>query len=191
MRQAFTLRVGFCARNTALAGVCHLLAGNPIFLLISVATSRRPDVGLAQGSRTLEHGCFLDERRADLQKAQSYIMRRLQILAALATGSAVLAAAPCAWASGPPLTADFNQDGYVDNGDLIRWSEEFDVGSPPMSGHNFMAWQLELGAAPHADASISHQPEPATIVVWGLIAAGSGAVFAVRRRRETRAVQAA
>ena len=107
----------------------------------------------------------------------------------------VLAAVPSfvstAAAKSPGLSGDFNNDHAVDNLDLQQWNANYGPGAGAdangdsvSDGTDFLAWQRQLGSVDSADAEISHNPEPAAIVVWGALATAVGGGIAVRRNRE-------
>ena len=108
---------------------------------------------------------------------------------------AVLAAATCsvstAGAENAGLTADFNDDHVVDGLDLARWNANYGPhaaadanGDLASDGMDFLAWQRQLGSVDSANVEVSHNPEPAAIVVWGALVVAAGVVVTVRRRRD-------
>jgi hypothetical protein len=79
--------------------------------------------------------------------------------------------------------ADFNNDNSVDKLDLVKWNADYGTASTPAGG-DFLAWQSEAGTGSSPQAEVAANPEPATIVVWGTLAAVAGLGIAARRRRE-------
>lgn len=90
----------------------------------------------------------------------------------------------------PPLTADFNLDGIVDQGDLLVWKRNFGRstnvlaqhgdanGDGAVDGGDFLLWQRQFGSAAPASANQGAVPEPSTFV----LAAGMMVAAACRRR---------
>ena len=92
---------------------------------------------------------------------------------------------------GIDLTADFNSDNRVDHLDLVQWNADYGIGAGAdangdgyADGADFLSWQREVGSTSDPAPDISHNPEPATLVVWGVIAAVAGLGVLNRRRRE-------
>jgi hypothetical protein len=80
----------------------------------------------------------------------------------------------------PPTTdADFDGNGVVDQGDLLKWSDGFSCGDPNFSGTNFLEWQRQLG---QRSAAVGVVPEPGAYWVWGCLASLAGVGGIVNRR---------
>ncbi len=89
----------------------------------------------------------------------------------------------------PGLTADFNDDGYVDGGDLTQWKGQFGTGNGAdadgdgdSDGDDFLAWQRELGMGvppTPLSATIVSVPEPGALMMASV---GIGLIAARRRR---------
>jgi hypothetical protein len=86
--------------------------------------------------------------------------------------------------------ADFNKDNRVDELDLAKWVDDYGHGPGSdadgnlvSNGNDFLQWQRQLGSTSAPEADISHNPEPTTVVVWGLLAAAVGLRVISRRRR--------
>jgi hypothetical protein len=121
-------------------------------------------------------------------------MKRLWRLLVIAGFCALVRQAPTAVANGDGgLTADFNDDNVVDDRDLIQWNAAYGVrntadadGNSHSDGTDFLMWQRQLGSASNPDTGISHNPEPASVVVWSVLAAVTGLGLAARRGRRGR-----
>lgn len=78
----------------------------------------------------------------------------------------------------PALTADFNDDGFVDTEDLLIWSSAFGPsdladadGDHDSDGDDFLTWQRQKSSfQPLYDPTIVAVPEPATGACMGLLA---------------------
>jgi hypothetical protein len=123
--------------------------------------------------------------------AMEQTMTRIQQLLILGVLAAVSSVVSTAMATSPGLSADFNNDHAVDNLDLAQWNANYGPGASAdangdsaSDGTDFLAWQRQLGSVDSADVEISHNPEPAAIVVWGALAVATGVGITVRRRRE-------
>lgn len=108
--------------------------------------------------------------------------RLLLVVCSTAFCALVLSGLNAAVASGG-LGADFNNDNSVDNLDLAKWNADYGSISSP-SGPSFLAWQSEIASSSNQQAEVAHNPEPATLVVWGTLAAVAGLGIAARRRRD-------
>ncbi len=123
-------------------------------------------------------------------------VRQLLIVGALSAPVAfALTAAPRCNAA--YSSADFNKDNSVDALDLNKWYGDYGVspgsdadGNLVSNGDDFLQWQRQLGSRTSENVEIAHNPEPATFVVWGLLAAVTGLGFAARRRRDLRSANA-
>jgi hypothetical protein len=118
-------------------------------------------------------------------------MSRIPQLLIVTVFAAVASFASSASAAGPGLSSDFNNDHAVDGLDLAQWNASYGPGAGAdangdavSDGADFLAWQRQLGSVESADVEISHNPEPAAIVVWGALATAVGLGISVRRRRE-------
>ncbi len=118
-------------------------------------------------------------------------MKRLRTLLVAGAGALVCCLAPANATAAGGLTADFNNDNCVDSLDLVEWNNNFgSQQGAAYDGSNFLSWQRQLGSTSTPDPGV-HNPEPATIVVWGTLVAVTGFGIAVRRRRERAALVAA
>jgi hypothetical protein len=136
---------------------------------------------------------------------EAFLMRRLRILEFLTALSVFvlggifwLAACLSVLASDSLLdldakiSADFNQNGSVEDLDFSKWTSDYGVndqsdanGDGYSGGDDFLAWQRQLGRSnpsPPND-TIGHNPEPAALAVWGLLAGCGGLYYTWRRRR--------
>jgi endonuclease/exonuclease/phosphatase family metal-dependent hydrolase len=87
------------------------------------------------------------------------------------------------------LAADFNQDGSVNNTDLMAWRGGFGTGTTKAAGDadadgdvdgaDFLVWQRQLGLSPSQLAANGSVPEPGSAALVGI--AGLG-LFRRRRR---------
>jgi hypothetical protein len=87
------------------------------------------------------------------------------------------------------LAADFNQDGSVNNTDLLAWRGGFGTGTTKAAGDadadgdvdgaDFLVWQRQLGLSPSQLAANGSVPEPGSAALVGI--AGLG-LFRRRRR---------
>ncbi|MBA3484980.1 MAG: hypothetical protein H0T51_24550 [Pirellulales bacterium] len=78
----------------------------------------------------------------------------------------------------PAFTADFDNDGDVDGGDLNQWHGDFGVNAlsdadndGDSDGADFLTWQRQLGSVP-AVAATAVVPEPETFLLFFLASAG-------------------
>lgn len=83
----------------------------------------------------------------------------------------------------PPVDADFNDDGFVDAGDLDMWKDAFGSsvagdanGDMVTDGADFLIWQRQFTPAA---GPLSAVPEPTTLSLGGVAAA---MLVAIRRR---------
>jgi hypothetical protein len=118
--------------------------------------------------------------------------RRIQ-LAALVVAASIATFGNSARATNG-LSADFNSDDRVDDLDLAQWNANFAEGTGAdadgnglSDGMDFLSWQRQIGSEPQPASAMSENPEPATLVVWGALAAivGIGASMHRRRSRST------
>jgi hypothetical protein len=86
----------------------------------------------------------------------------------------------------PALLGDFDNDGDVDSDDLAVWTASYGVddradadNDGDSDGADFLAWQQHLGSGAPAIRVSAAVPEPATVVLLTLAAAG----WRLRRRR--------
>jgi hypothetical protein len=86
------------------------------------------------------------------------------------------------------LAADFNEDGSVNNTDLLAWRGGFGTGTTKAAGDadadgdvdgaDFLVWQRQLGMSPPQQVAVSlGVPEPGSVALLGV------AVLAMIRRR--------
>ena len=102
----------------------------------------------------------------------------------------------------PAYTADFDDNGRVDGGDLLQWRG--DVGVNALSnadsdgdsdGADFLAWQRQLGSGAPGVAAADAVPEPCAVALIAMLGCGLGSSVggdgrqfegdATRRRRRT------
>lgn len=78
--------------------------------------------------------------------------------------------------SSTPYTgiADFNDDGYVDSGDLTLWQNEFGT---TYDGSDFLNWQRQFTGGPNPLASAVQVPEPASLAILALFAVSLASFF--------------
>jgi MYXO-CTERM domain-containing protein len=87
----------------------------------------------------------------------------------------------------PAYTADFDDDGDVDGGDLAEWQGDFGVNAfsdanddGDSDGHDFLAWQRQLGSGAPAAIVADVVPEPSGAALALMIL--GGATMMIRRR---------
>lgn len=88
--------------------------------------------------------------------------------------------------AGPGLSADFNDDGFVNGADLTLWKGAFgatavgDANNDGVSnGADFLIWQREF-TGPTVATAVGAVPEPASIAIVGV---ALGGLTALRRRK--------
>lgn len=121
-------------------------------------------------------------------------VRQLLIVGAYCASVALWStAAPQCSAAPTYNSADFNKDHVVDKLDLDQWTADYGVspgsdadGNLVTNGDDFLIWQRQLGSQTIPEGDVFINPEPATFVVWGLLAAVAGIGIAARRRRDAR-----
>jgi arylsulfatase A-like enzyme len=88
--------------------------------------------------------------------------------------------------------ADFNFDGVVDASDLLVWKSDFRSsvggdtdGDGDSDGHDFLAWQRQLGSTATASSAAGAVPEPTSGALAGLLVAVLAACQSRRRFRRS------
>ncbi len=91
--------------------------------------------------------------------------------------------------TGPAFSADFNNDGKVDGGDLTTWKQSFGGvgadanGDGVSNGADFLMWQQQFGSGVTATSAVGAVPEPASIALFGLATMAMAAYGRSRRHR--------
>jgi len=90
----------------------------------------------------------------------------------------------------PPLTSDFDDDGYVDGHDFLIWQRGFGLtgqtdnsqgdadGNGTVNGNDLLLWQAEFGSGPSPSMAIAAVPEPSSVLLFAI----SIGVWACTRR---------
>lgn len=153
--------------GTQTIGATHTVTIPLSSLNIGAAGANLADLGLVQGTTGLGFGISVNTDGGGV-----YQIDNLRLLTEV-----------------PGLTADFNDDGYVDGGDLTAWKGQFGTGNGAdadgdgdSDGADFLAWQREFGMGvppTPLSATVASVPEPGALVTASL---GMGLIAARRRR---------
>jgi T5SS/PEP-CTERM-associated repeat protein len=89
---------------------------------------------------------------------------------------------------GASFTADFDEDGDVDAGDVAQWKDDFGVNGlsdadndGDSDGADFLVWQRQLGSGLPALAAVQSVPEPCAVAQFAMI--GCGLALVRQRQR--------
>lgn len=111
---------------------------------------------------------------------KSTIGLRYRLLAIIALVPSLAICQDSALATPPAVNADYDGDGVVGQGDLVKWSEGFGCGAPNSDGGGFLEWQRQLG---QRSMPVVLVPEPATLVVWSLLGFAAAGTCILRKKR--------
>lgn len=153
----------------------------------SVEAATGANGGVLEGTINLleEFGALPDEIYLAVAVYESgdggQLLYTLQIPGSIDADGNLDASEYIAFALTPSLTADFNNDGFVDETDLAIWQSALGQtaagdtdGDGDTDGHDFLAWQRQLtGSAPVASQVAVPEPGCLLLVAFGLVVLAS------------------